>query len=421
MTDTIDTTVTTATESGFAAYGLPEFQMAALQKAGFDRPTPIQKQAIPLIQTGRDVVGHAATGSGKTLAFLLPQLQRIDASKRELQVMVLTPSRELAVQIESEIRQYTADSEVRSLALVGGANIDRQLEKLKEKPHIIVGTPGRVIDIYKRKKLKLHEVKSITIDEIDQMLALGSMGDVEALVKSTQRDRQLLFFSATVSSEAQKIARAWMKDPVFLSAERGENAGKIEHVWFGTGQEDKLDTLRRLVRAYGAERAIVFVNETKRVFWAVQELRKLGLTVDGLHGEAAKIQREQAMNGFREGKYELLVTTDLGARGLDIEGLTHVFHLDPASTPEHYVHRAGRTGRGMASGVSVSILAPDERFIARKFEKALGITIRSMSIEQGKITGRRQSSPTAGGGKGSAGKGNGGKSKGKPKFSGKKK
>jgi len=420
MTDTTTTTI----ESGFAAYGLPEFQMAALQKSGFDRPTPIQKQAIPLIQAGRDVVGHAATGSGKTLAFLLPQLQRIDASKRELQVMVLTPSRELAVQIESEIRQYTEGSEVRSLALVGGANIDRQLEKLKEKPHIIVGTPGRVIDIYKRKKLKLHEVKSITIDEIDQMLALGSMGDVEALVKSTQRDRQLLFFSATVSSDAQKIARTWMKEPVFLSAERGENAGTIEHVWFGTGQEDKLDTLRRLVRAYNSERAIVFVNETKRVFWAVQELRKLGLTVEGLHGEAAKIQREQAMNGFRDGKYELLVTTDLGARGLDIEGLTHVFHLDPASTPEHYVHRAGRTGRGTASGHSVSILAPDERFIARKFEKALGIQIRPMSIEQGKITGRRQSSPTAGGGKGSAGKSNGnggGKSKGKPKFSGKKK
>jgi superfamily II DNA/RNA helicase len=174
-----------------------------------------------------------------------------------------------------------------------------------------------------------------------------------------------------------------------LKAERGEQAGEIEHVWFGTGKEDKLDTLRRLVRAYNAERAMVFVNETKRVWWLVQELRKLGLTTDGMHGEAAKIQREQAMTGFREGKFQLLVTTDLGARGLDVEGVTHVFHFDPATDADHYVHRAGRTGRGNASGVSVSIVTTDEMFIIRKFEKAIGITIQHKGLEQGKIVTRR--------------------------------
>ncbi|MGZ6525480.1 MAG: DEAD/DEAH box helicase, partial [Tumebacillaceae bacterium] len=367
----------TTVTSTFDTYGLPDYQLAALEKAGIKTPTPIQEQAIPLIQQGRDVVGHSQTGTGKTLAYLLPQLQRIDTAKRDLQVLILAPTRELTMQIEGAIQQYTEGSEIRSLALVGGANIDRQLERLKEKPHIVVGTPGRVNDILKRKKMKVHEVKSITVDEVDQMLDMGFMGEVDAIVKSTLRDRQLLFFSATVSADSKRIAQKWMKEPIFIKAERGEQAGQIEHVWFGTGKEDKLDTLRRLVRAYNAERAMVFVNETKRVWWAVQELRKLGLTADGMHGEAAKIQREQAMSGFREGKFQLLITTDLGARGLDVEGVTHVFHLDPATDADHYVHRAGRTGRGTASGVSVSIVTPDEMFIIRKFEKALDITIQS--------------------------------------------
>ncbi|MGZ4135101.1 MAG: DEAD/DEAH box helicase [Tumebacillaceae bacterium] len=395
----------TTVTSTFDTYGLPDYQLAALEKAGIKTPTPIQEQAIPLIQQGRDVVGHSQTGTGKTLAYLLPQLQRIDTAKRDLQVLILAPTRELTMQIEGAIQQYTEGSEIRSLALVGGANIDRQLERLKEKPHIVVGTPGRVNDILKRKKMKVHEVKSITVDEVDQMLDMGFMGEVDAIVKSTLRDRQLLFFSATVSADSKRIAQKWMKEPIFIKAERGEQAGQIEHVWFGTGKEDKLDTLRRLVRAYNAERAMVFVNETKRVWWAVQELRKLGLTADGMHGEAAKIQREQAMSGFREGKFQLLITTDLGARGLDVEGVTHVFHLDPATDADHYVHRAGRTGRGTASGVSVSIVTPDEMFIIRKFEKALDITIQSKGLEQGTIVTRRAGRQMPVGAK----KGNGGK------------
>lgn len=396
--------MTTATS--FDTWALPDYQLAALQKAGIAAPTPVQEQAIPLIQQGRDVVAQSATGTGKTLAYLLPQLQKIDPAKRDLQVLILAPTRELTVQIAGAIEQYTTGSEIRSQMLVGGANIDRQLEKLREKPHIVVGTPGRVHDILQRKKMKVHEVKSITVDEVDQMLEMGFMKEVDAVVKSTLRDRQLLFFSATMSDEAKKIAEQWMREPVFLAAERGEGQGKIEHVWFGTGKEDKPDTLRRLFRAYDAERAMVFVNETNRVWWLVQEMRKLGLTADGLHGEAAKIQREQAMNGFRDGKFQLLVTTDLGARGLDVEGVTHVFHFDPATDADHYVHRAGRTGRGTASGVSVSIVTPDEKFIIRKFEKALGITIVSKGLEQGKIVTRRagRTTPNGAGAKKGAGK-----------------
>jgi ATP-dependent RNA helicase DeaD len=373
----------------FASYNLLDYQLAALQKAGITVPTPVQERAIPKIQEGRDVVAEAPTGSGKTIAYLLPQLQKIDENKRDLQVLILVPSRELAMQIAAEVRRFTEGSAIRSQALPGGANIERQIEKLKEKPHVVVGTPGRVLDIMKRKKLKVHEVKSITVDEIDQMIDLGFVEDVEEIIHRTLRDRQLLFFSATMSEEARRIALKWMRHPVEIKAGLGEHSGRIEHVWFGTGKHDKPDTLRRLVRAYGAKRAIVFVNEPDRVWWLVHEMRKLGLTAEGLHGEAAKIQREQAMNGFRSGKFELLIATDLAARGIDVEGVTHVFHFDPAADADAYVHRAGRTGRGTASGISVSIVAPEEKFILKKFEKKLGIRIWAKALEQGKIVKRR--------------------------------
>lgn len=401
------------TTNSFSTYNLPEYQLQALQKMGITIPTPVQSEAIPLIQEGRDIVAQSQTGSGKTLAFLLPQLQKIDTSKRDIQVLVLAPTRELTVQIESAIREVTAGSDIRSLALVGGANIDRQLEKLREKPHIVVGTPGRILEIQSRKKLKVHEVKTITVDEVDQMLELGNIEDVKKIVWSTLRDRQLLFFSATMSEEAREIAKRWMTDPVFIEAKKGDHMGRIDHVWFGTAKQDKPDTLRRLVRAYDVNRAIVFVNEGDRVWWLVRELQDMGLTAEGMHGDAAKIQREKAMNGFRDGKFQLLVTTDLGARGLDVEGVTHVFHLDPATDAEHYLHRAGRTGRGTQSGLSVSIVAPEEKFIVRKFENALGIKVFSKGIDQGKIfTKRPGTRPAPSAGKDKSGKG---KKAGKPK------
>jgi len=372
----------------FDPYELPAFLLANLQRDGIQEPTPVQAQAIPLVQAGRDIVAQSQTGSGKTLAFLLPLLQKIDVSKRDAQVLLLAPTRELAVQIEATARKYSEGSEIRTQALVGGANIDRQLEKLREKPHVIVGTPGRVVEILERKKLKVHEVKTIVLDEVDEMIASGLIRDVEKLIKSTLRDRQLLFFSATVSQSARQFAQQWMKEPEFLTAEAGGVLGKIEHVWFGTAKVDKPDTLRRLVRAYEAERAMVFVNDPDRVWWLVKEMRDMGFTAEGMHGDAAKIQREKAMSGFREGRYQLLVATDLGARGIDVEDVSHVFHFDPAPDPEHYVHRAGRTGRGTKSGVSVSIMAPDEKFIIGKFERALKIRIWPKGLEQGKIVKR---------------------------------
>ncbi|HEU4962377.1 MAG TPA: DEAD/DEAH box helicase [Bacilli bacterium] len=381
--------MTTETTS-FDTYKLPDYLLAALQKTGIASPTPVQEKAIPVVAEGRDLVAQSRTGSGKTLAFLLPQLAKVDPQKKDPQVLILAPTRELASQLDATFKEYGAGGEIRSLALLGGANVERQIERLKkDKPHVLVGTPGRVAELIAKRKLKVHEVKSITVDEVDQMISLGFAGDVEKIISSTLRDRQLLFFSATMSEEAKKFALKWMQHPVLIEAEGGSMLGRIEHVWFGTGKEDKPDTLRRLVRAYDTERGIVFVSDPDRVWWLVHKLRDLGLSAEGMHGEAAKIQREQAMNGFREGKFQLLLTTDLGARGLDVENVTHVFHYDPAPDAEHYVHRAGRTGRGTQSGVSVSIVTPDEKFILQKFEKALGIKILSKGIDQGKIFTKR--------------------------------
>lgn len=370
----------------FESLGIGPAFVEALAKHGIAEPSPIQCEAIPAALAGGDMLAQSQTGTGKTLAYLLPILQKIDPSVKELQAVVLSPTRELGVQIAAEIEKYGAPASIRGQALIGGASLSRQVDRLKLHPHIVVGTPGRIAELLRIRKVKMHRVRTIVIDEADQMFALGAAKEAEEIVESALRDRQLLFFSATLPADVRKMAGKWMRSPKEIEIDPGQRtAGGIEHLVFVCEERDKTDTLRRLIRLYEPKSALVFVNDLDIIAEVASKLAHAGLSADALYGDAPKQERTTLLNRFRTGKLRTLVATDVAARGLDIEGLTHVFHLQPALDADHYVHRAGRTGRMGRSGSSISIVTEQELFIIRKFEKQLGIAFQQKAMFKGNV------------------------------------
>ncbi|MFD0695089.1 DEAD/DEAH box helicase [Paenibacillus sp. GCM10027628] len=381
-----------------------------LHAMGIEQPTPIQEEAIPALLQGKDAIIQSQTGTGKTLAYLLPALQKIDPQQKQLQVLVLVPTRELGMQIMQQIEMLTEGNAIRSQSLIGGAAVVRQVEKLKLHPHIAVGTPGRILELMKMRKLTLHHVKLAIVDEVDQVFELGSMNEVEAVLKGTLRSSQTVFVSATIPASIEQTAQRWMKEPVILKINPSQRTAEtLEHCYFVCDERDKIDTLRRLVRLINPASAIVFINATADIAEVVGKLQYVGLSVEALYGEAGKTERAKVMTHFRDRKFQLLLATDIAARGLDIEGVTHVFHLDPAMNAEYYLHRVGRTGRMGRKGTAISIVTPKELFILDKFEKQLGITIAPKAMYEGRIVdpsqdrsaaamrGRRQAARPAGG------------------------
>jgi ATP-dependent RNA helicase DeaD len=357
-----------------------------LQAMNILSPTAIQAEAIPLILAGKDVIAQSQTGTGKTLAYLLPTLQKIDSELKQLQVMVLVPTRELGMQIIHEIEKLTEHSSILAQPLIGGASVSRQIEKLRQHPQIVVGTPGRILELIKVKKLSMHHVQAIVVDEVDQVFDLGSMVEVESILKSAMRDRQILFFSATISDAIQTSAMRWMKDPAMIHINPAQRAAEtLEHLYFVCEEREKIDTLRRLIRLYNPKSAIVFINETDDAAEVVQKLRYVGLAIEALYGEASKQDRARAMNGFREGRFQLLLATDVAARGLDLAEVTHVINLDLPVDADHYIHRAGRTGRMGRPGTVISIVARKQQFIIDKYAKTLGVSFIQKDMYEGKI------------------------------------
>ncbi|PUA39354.1 ATP-dependent helicase [Paenibacillus elgii] len=377
--------------TGFAALHIAPQYVKRLQELGITEPSDIQADAIPIALEGKDVVAQSQTGTGKTLAYSLPLLHKIDTSAREVQALVLVPTRELGMQIVQTLEQLVKDSDVRVQQLIGGASIERQIDRLKLKPQIVVGTPGRVQELVKLRKLKLHGIRTVVVDEVDQVFELGSMQDVEALFKGMLRDRQLLFFSATFPPPLQDVIDRWMREPVYVRVNPAQRTSEtLEHLYFVCQERDKIDTLRRIVRLYNPKAAIVFVNETDDIGEAVAKLQHVGLSVEGLYGDSFKQERAKAMQAFRAGKFQLLLATDVAARGLDLPQVTHVINLDPPIDADHYVHRVGRTGRMGRKGTAVSIITPREQFIIDKFSKALGIEIKQRTMFHGKVVDPEQ-------------------------------
>lgn len=366
---------------------LQHYIQEAWNKSGFENPTSIQKQAIPLILQGKDVIAESPTGTGKTLSYLLPLLHKIDPNKKSVQAVILAPSQELVMQILGEFQKWSEGSGIRGATFIGGANLKRQLEKLKKNPHVVIGTPGRTFELIKQKKLKMHEVKMVVLDEGDQLLIPEHADTVKNIIKTTLSDRQIALFSATLTSRTEEAAKDLANDPEVIRVKKDETIGSsnVEHIYFVSEQRDKIKLLEKAARLKGIK-ALVFVKDIGNLQVLAEKLHYKELQAEKLHSEMNKIERQKALKNFRTGESNLLLATDVAARGLDIKGITHVIHFDFPKDLNQYVHRSGRTGRFGESGTVISFVTDREERELKKFAKELKIPVHKKVFYKGAIT-----------------------------------
>ena len=372
----------------FAELGIQGALVQGLAKAGITVPTQIQEEVIPEVLAGKDVVGQSATGTGKTLAFLLPLFQKIDHARRDTQAIVLAPTHELAMQIFREA-QLLADNSglpVTSAVIIGDVNIARQIDRLKERPHLLVGSSGRILELIQKRKINAQTVKTIVLDEADRLLDDNHRVSVAAIIKATQKDRQLLLFSATIPAAAMEKALGMSNAAVVVTiAAPAAVPAEIEHLYFVVETRDKIEFLRKLLASLQVDRALVFVNTSIAIEETVAKLCHHGVAATGIHGSSVKKDRQGAMESFRDGRTGVLVASDLAARGLDIAGVRCVINLELPEDPQAYQHRAGRTGRAGATGMTLSIIDRAEEKRIAFLEKKLNVKILPKRLAFGKI------------------------------------
>lgn len=362
----------------------------ALAKQQITEPTDIQAQVIPQLLEGRDVIGQAHTGSGKTLAYLCPMLMRIQPEAKQAQVLILAPTHELVMQIYRLAVQLCSDAalEIKCMSIIGEANINNQITKLKEKPQLIVGTPGRVLDLIKKKKINCQTIRTVVIDEMDNLLDNTNQQTIQDILKSMLRDRQLAAFSATASPHTLELLQQHMKNPAMIvsKAEVKMNPN-IEHFYLIGEQRDKFVLLRKLLHALeeDAQRILIFMNDGPELDFLVDKLNYHKIRTYSLHGIVDKEERQKAMDEFRRGKIKVLVSSDLAARGLDIPDITHVINMDFPAEPNEYIHRAGRTARGERTGQCYSLVNPKELAALRIYQREFGIEVKAVHLVKGKI------------------------------------
>ncbi|MDQ6595992.1 DEAD/DEAH box helicase [Bacillus salipaludis] len=365
---------------------LKPFLQEAWQKSGFAEPTAIQTEAIPLVLEGKDLIAESPTGTGKTLAYLLPLLNKVDSVSSSLQAVVLASSQELVMQVYQEFQKWSEGSGIRGASIIGGANVKRQLEKLKKRPHIIFATPGRLYELIKQKKVKMHEVKLVVLDEGDQLLIPEHLGTVQNIVKSTMADRQVVLFSATMKAETEKLAADLTKEPKVLRIKKDEAAssGEVEHIYFPAEPRDKIKLLEKIARLEGIK-ALAFINDIGEIQVFKEKLHFKELSVGILHSDMKKLERQATLKAFRDGKMSMLIATDVAARGLDIQGVTHVVHIDFPRDIDQYVHRSGRTGRMGANGTVISLVTDREERELKRFCRELKVPVHKRIFYKGQI------------------------------------
>lgn len=368
--------------------------VVGLEKQNITIPTGIQETAIPFALENKDIIAEAHTGTGKTLAFLIPIFEKINVEKREMQAIILAPTHELVVQIESQIKLLSTNSgmNVTSLSIMGESNIEKQIKKLKEiKPHIIVGSPGRILDLIKKKKITAHTIKTIVLDEADNLLSKNKPVIIKDIIKSTMKDRQLMFFSASINKETLNLAKTLVKDVEIIKIEnKSEINPKIEHICILGSLRDRFENLRKLLAAEQPQRAIVFVNNNTDLRQINEKLQYHKVKSTAIYGNASKEERQRALDAFRRGKCNVLVSSDLSARGLDIPEVSHIISLDFPVNPDEYLHRAGRTARGNNSGVSVCLITNKDIEILQSYEKAFDIEFTVKKLYGGKLMDMEQ-------------------------------
>ncbi|MCL2336361.1 MAG: DEAD/DEAH box helicase, partial [Firmicutes bacterium] len=341
---------------------------------GFEEATPIQAQAIPVALQGRDLLGQAHTGTGKTVAFGVPMVEFLSPEREYIQAIVLTPTRELAVQVAEELNKVGALKGIRTLPVYGGQDINRQIRALKNRPQVIVATPGRLMDHMRRKTIRLNQVQITVLDEADEMLNMGFIEDIENILKEVPDERQTMLFSATMPDQIQALARRFMRDPeVIRTASKQVTVPGIMQEYYEVEERKKFDVLCRLLDIQSPERAIIFGRTKRRVDELYEALNKRGYSAEGIHGDMPQSRRDQVMRKFKEGATEVLVATDVAARGLDITGVTHIYNFDIPQDTEGYVHRIGRTGRAGNAGAAITLVTPREL----RHLKTIEYTVRS--------------------------------------------
>lgn len=366
----------------FKSLGLSDTRLNQLDKLGFVNPTNIQAQAIPLLLEGRDIVAQSQTGTGKTAAYSLPLLDEIDTQNRAVQALILAPTRELAQQVAAAIKDFSGDRKLYILTVCGGQSIERQIRSLERGVQIVVGTPGRVIDLLERQKLRLDELKWAVLDEADEMLSMGFIDDVKKILRQTPQTRRTACFSATMPREIRELVNQFLQSPVTVTVEQPQAApARIEqHVYFVPRGWSKLKALQPILEMEAPESAIIFVRTKQTAAELTSKLQESGQSVDEYHGDLSQMQRERLVQRFRDGKIRLVVATDIAARGLDVENLTHVINYDLPDNAETYIHRIGRTGRAGKDGTAIALVEPIDRRMLKQIERRLRQSLQICSL-----------------------------------------
>jgi len=377
----------------FEELGIEEGLLQSIHSLGFTQPTPIQEKAIPvLLQGTKDFIGLAQTGTGKTAAFGLPLLQLINKQEKFPQALIICPTRELCVQITNDLNSFKKKTaHISVIAVYGGASIGMQIRDLKKGTQIVVATPGRLIDLIERKAINLENIHYVVLDEADEMLNMGFKDDIEFILKNTPNRQSTWLFSATMPAEIRQVSKKYMKQPFEITIGK-VNAGatNIDHQYFATSQVNRYETLKRIIDFNPGLYGIIFTRTKADAQEITESLIREGYDIEALHGDLTQVQRDKVMARFREKNLQLLIATDVAARGIDVQGITHVINYELPDDMEVYTHRSGRTGRAGRSGISISIITPKEIYRLRQIERMLNTRFHKMDIPGGKDVCRKQ-------------------------------
>jgi ATP-dependent RNA helicase DeaD len=375
----------------FTDLSVPPKLVAALAKQQISDPTPIQIAAIPPLAAGKDAYLRAETGTGKTLAYLLPLFSRMDPAQVATQVVIVAPTHELAIQIHRQSCELALNAgfAIRSVLLIGGTATDRQIDKLKAKPHVVVGSPGRIVELIERGKLKMAHVGAVVIDEADRLLNDESLPWIQKIVGAAPSARQLIFASATIEQQTRRVLETLAPGVLMLRAGAAAVNENIEHLYLVCEDRDKPETLRKLLHALKVPRSIVFVHCNDVAEEVAMKLAHHKLAAADLNSELSKAERKRAMDGIRNGSIRIMIASDLAARGLNLPGVTHVFNLDVPTTSKAYLHRVGRTARAGAKGTALSLVTETESRLIRRYEQDLSISLQCVRVHNGEVTSSR--------------------------------
>ena len=373
---------TTPSSAGFDSFALSAPVLTAIQEQGYETPTPIQAACIPELLAGRDLLGQAQTGTGKTAAFALPLLARLDLAVAEPQVLILTPTRELALQVAEACQTYSRHLKgFHVLPIYGGQRMDLQLRQLKRGAHVVVGTPGRVIDHLKRGTLKLEQIRSLVLDEADEMLKMGFIEEIEWIFEQAPEQRQVALFSATMPAAIRKVTKKYLRQPVEIRIEsKSETVSAIDQVHYIVTRQHKMDALTRILEVESFDGMIVFVRTKLATVEVADKLEAHGFSAQALNGDMNQAMRERTVERLKKGSLDIVVATDVAARGLDVERISHVVNYDIPNDPEAYVHRIGRTGRAGRKGRALLFVQPRERHLLKAIERSIRQQIPAMEL-----------------------------------------